>query len=130
MTVVSRFELQDAPWYFMLTKDEDFIELLISRYYELRKTYFDEEYLMNYIDDVAAYLGDAIDRNYEVWGYTFNEKYDKLIPKERNPRSYDEAVEDMKTFLHNRIAWMDENIEILRQYSAESKVKKFIEHKK
>ena len=51
-----------------------------------------------------------------------------LQPAERNPRSNAEAVEDMKDFLQTRIRWMDENIETLRQYSADSKVKKFNEH--
>ena len=122
------FEMQNCLWYFMLLKDEYFTDRLISRYYQLRKTYFDEDYLNSYIDDVIAYLGPAIDRNYEKWGYTFDREYDLLHPAERNPRSYEEAIADMKAFFHKRIAWMDDNIETLRQYSAESKVKKFNEN--
>ena len=122
------FEMQNCLWYFMLLKDEDFTDRLISRYYQLRKTYFDEDYLNSYIDDVIAYLGSAIDRNYEKWGYTFGREYDLLRPAERNPRSYEAAIADMKAFFHERIAWMDDNIETLRQYSAESKVKKFNEN--
>lgn len=34
----------------------------------------------------------------------------------------------MKAFLSQRIPWMDENIDALRQYAAESKVKKFNEN--
>ena len=122
------FQMQDCLWYFMLTKDEDFTDRIVERYWELRKTYFDEEYLDNYIDDVAAYLGDAIDRNYEKWGYTFQPEYDLLEPSDRNPRSYEEAISDMKEFLHERIQWMDENIEVVRQYSSESRIKKFNEN--
>ena len=112
----------------MLMKDEDFTNKVVSRYRQLRETVFDEEYLDRYIDDVVEYLGGAIERNYEKWGYTFEPEYDLLIPAERNPRSYEEAIAEMKTFLQNRIKWMDENIETLRQYSAESKVKKFNEN--
>lgn len=122
------FEMQDRFWFFMLMKDEDFTDYLISRYHHLRKTVFDEEYLNQYIDDVVEYLGDAINRNYEKWGYTFEPEYNLLIPEERNPRSYEEAIGDLKEFLYKRINWMDENIETLRQYSAESKVKKFNEN--
>ncbi|MGF0019704.1 CotH kinase family protein [Sporofaciens sp. SGI.106] len=122
------FQMQDCLWYFMLTKDEDFTDRIVERYWELRKTYFDEEYLDNYIDDVAVYLGDAIDRNYEKWGYTFQPEYDLLEPANRNPRSYEEAISDMKEFLHERIQWMDENIETVRQYSSESRIKKFNEN--
>ena len=128
MMASNHFEMQNCLWYVMLIKDEDFTDRLASRYRQLRKTAFDEDYLNRYIDDVIAYLGDAVDRNYEKWGYTFEEEYDMLQPEERNPRSYEEAINDMKDFLHNRIKWMDENIETLRQYSAESKVKKFNEN--
>lgn len=122
------FEMEVDLWYNMLVKDEDFISAIIDRYYELRKTYFSEAYLMGYIDDTVKYLGDAIDRNFEKWGYSFEEEADLLIPSERNPRSYEEAITEMKTFLQERLLWMDDNIEALRQYSAESKVKKFNEN--
>ncbi len=122
------FEFQNCLWYFMLIKDRDFTDKIVSRYKELRKTYFSEEYLFDYIDGVRDYLGDAIDRNFEKWGYTFDEKHDLLTPKDRNPRSYDEAIEDLKNFLSARSEKLDENIETIRQYSAESKVKKFIEN--
>ena len=122
------FQMQNCLWYFMLMKDEDFTDALIDRYWELRETYFDLDYLYQYIDETEAYLGDAIDRNFAVWGYTFESGHDLLQPAERNPRSYEEAIAQMKEFLAERIAWMDENIDTLRQYSAESKVKKFNEN--
>lgn len=122
------FQLQNSIWYFMLMKDEDFVNAVIDRYFELRKTYFSDEYLESYINDVQVYLGDAIDRNYEKWGYSFDEEHDLLYPVDRNPRSYEEAVSDMKDSLFHRLEWMDANIETLRQYCAESKVKKFNEH--
>lgn len=122
------FQMQDCLWYFMLTKDEDFTDRIIDRYRELRKTYFDGEYLDAYMDDVIEYLGPAIDRNYEKWGYSFEKEYDLLKPASRNPRSYEEAVAQVKAFLHHRLSWMDENIETLRQYSADSKIKKFHEN--
>lgn len=122
------FQMQNCLWYFMLMKDEDFTDALIARYWELRKTYFDLDYLNQYIDDTVAYLGDAVDRNFQVWGYTFQPEYDLLRPQYRNPRSYEASIDQMKQFLAQRMAWMDENIDTLRQYSAESKVKKFNEN--
>ena len=118
------FEMQYNIWYYMLTKDENFTDEIINRYRELRETYLSEDYLYNYIDKTVAYLGDAIDRNFEVWGYTFEEFF-PLEPDERNPKNYEEAVQQIKDFIHVRGEWMDENIEILRQYSHESKNKKF-----
>ena len=122
------FLIQWNLWYQMLFKDEDFTDALIDRYWELRKTYFDLDYLCGYIDDVADYLGPAVDRNYQVWGYTFADDYNFLTPADRELHSYEQATDQMKDFLAARIAWMDENIDTLRQYSAESKVKKYNEN--
>ena len=123
-TMPQHFETQHAVWYFMLMKDEAFVQNIIDRYRELRETYLNEDYLNQYIDDTIAYLGPAIDRNFQVWGYTFTE-YLPLSPTERNPADYEEAVEQMKDFIHTRGTWMDKHIEILRQYCHESKNKKF-----
>ncbi len=117
------FEMQYCTWFYMLMKDEHFVEKIIDRYRELRQIYLSDEYLNQYIDDTVAYLGDAIDRNFEVWGYTFAD--DMLYPEERNPQNHAEAVQQIKDFIAERGAWMDENIEVLLQYSHESKNKKF-----
>ena len=122
------FQFTDVLWYWMLIKDKDFVNRLIERYHELRQTYFSVEYLDNYIDGVIDYLGDAIDRNFDRWGYTFGVDYDKFTPQERNPRSYEDAVEAMRLFIHTRSENMDKNIESLRQFCAESRIKKFVEN--
>jgi len=112
------FSLQNTMWYDHMFKDEEFVDRVVDRYYELRQTYFNEEYLMNYIDETIEYLGPAIDRNYEKWGYSFNsvyngKVYDYLLPIERNPRSYEEAVQQLKDCISERIVHMDANIERL-----------------
>ena len=117
------FELQYNVWYYMLMKDEYFTDHIMKRYRELRKSYLSDDYLDQYIDDTIAYLGDAVDRNFEVWGYTFD--MDMLYPSERNSRSHEEAVSQLKDFIRERGEWMDEYIEVLQQYSHESKNKKF-----
>ena len=73
--------------------------------------------------DGYEWLGPAVDRNFSVWGYALDK--DMISPAERNPHSHTEAVAQMKRFCTERGAWMDENIDILRQYSHESKNKKF-----
>ena len=119
-----RFEMQNCVWFWMLMKDEDFVEQILSRYRSLRATCLSEEYLDGYIDDVVAYLGPAVERNFQVWGGTF-ETYRPLKPAGRNPADHQQAVEQLKDFIHQRGAWMDENIDILLQYCHESKNKKF-----
>lgn len=119
-----QFRLPSITWFVMLTRDENFVDMVIDRYRELRRTYLSEEYLLSYIDDVVAYLGPAVERNFEVWGYTF-EDYRPLNPDSRNPDSYEEAVEQLKEFCRERGEWMDENIEALCQYSHPSGNKKY-----
>lgn len=122
------FALHNILWFNMLMKDEKFTDALIDRYWELRNTYFDPDYLCNYIDETAAYLDDAVQRNYKRWGEVFSLEEPLLIPETRELHNYEESLSQMKDFLRERIAWMDENIDSLRQYAAESKVKKFNEN--
>lgn len=111
-------------WYFMLCKTERFTERIMERYEELRETFFSDEYIDNYIDQTLEYLGPAIDRNFEVWGYTFTE-YLELEPQERNPATHEEAVEDLKDWLHKRGSFMDRSIHTLNQYAHPSRNKTF-----
>ena len=111
----------------MLIKDEDFVEKIILRYRELRNTVLSEDYLYEYIDGTVSYLDEAINRNFEVWGYTFNIETTpiKIHPDYRNPENYSEAIDQLKYFIHVRGSWLDKNIESLRQYFAGSRNKKF-----
>ncbi len=119
------FQMQERLWFEMLIKDEKFTNRIIKRYKELRKTYFSKEYLYSFIDSTVEDLEAAIDRNYEVWGYSFLPENNILSEVERNPKNYDEAIAQLKTFLDKRIDWLDNNIDSLRQYSAQSKVKEY-----
>ena len=119
-------------WYEMLFKDPSFVRKVQKRYKELRKSYLREEYLNNYIDETVQYLGEAIQRNNEVWGYYFkrenqNSVYQYLRPIERNPESYEEAIEKYKQFLIKRGQWIDNNIETLEQYCHSSRNKLYVE---
>jgi hypothetical protein len=127
----SGFYYIDRTWYTMLMKDEYFVDKVVKRYKQLRKTYLSEAYLLNYIDETTVYLGDEIDRNYSVWGYTFQREYQtpniSKRPIELNPSSYDEAINQFKYYIVKRGGWMDRNIETLYQYCHESKIKQFVE---
>ena len=119
-----KFEFGSNIWYEMLVKDPDFIDGVIKRYRELRKSYLSEEYLFNYIDETVAYLGDAVDRNFSVWGYTLDSSYNSFTTSFM-PRSHEEAINHLKESIHKRGVWMDEHIEVLKSYSHESKNKKY-----
>lgn len=126
-----RLYLQNRGWYGALMKDEDFVERVLDRYAELRQTYLSDEYLTNYIEETLAYLGPAIARNDEVWGFSYDTTDLTTMQRRRpaagqtledvNPSSHAEAVEWMVDFMLKRAEWLDENIESLRQYCHQSK---------
>ena len=119
------FYMQGRPWFFMLCRDEEFVELIISRYRELRKGILSDDAVKAYIQDVQNYLGPAIDRNFEVWGYSFDADEDLMDEEFRKIGSYEAAVEQYQGRLISRMGWMDKHIEALRSYSHESRNKKF-----
>lgn len=126
---IRQFVSVQAPWFWMMIKDENYINLIINRYREFRQGILSNENVLQYIEDVTEYLGEGVDRNYAVWGYSFHsenlDSRNKLHPDERNLESYEEAVGQMTDELIGRLEWLDENIEVLKQYCHESAVKKF-----
>lgn len=119
------FYMQGRPWFFMLCRDEEFVELIISRYRELREGILSDDSVKAYIQDVQNYLGPAIDRNFKVWGYSFDADEDLMDEEFRKIGSYEAAVEQYQGRLISRMGWMDKHIEALRAYSHESRNKKF-----
>ena len=119
------FFMQNRTWFFMLAKDEAFTEKVIDRYRELRKGILSDDHVKAYMEEVQEYLGCAIDRNFQVWGYTFEPQNDLLKGEGRQISSYDEAVEQYEKRLVSRMGWMDKHIDALYSYSHESVNKKF-----
>lgn len=122
------FTMQNQAWYKMLMKDEIFNQMLIDRYRQLRQGILSEENVYGYIDAVVAYLGEAVERNFDVWGYTFqmdlvNEPV--RLGYLKNPTSYEEAIRALKDFIHIRGNYLDLHIDTIKQFSAESKVKQY-----
>ena len=127
----SGFLLVNRSWYGRLMTDESFVRRVIARYRELREGILSDEYLLQYMDDVVEYLGPAIERNDEVWGYSYDPE--NLIVRQRrepdsnqtldevNPDNYEQAVGWMKGYMLARGEWMDEHIEDLLQYCHPSK---------
>lgn len=104
-------------WYACLMRDKQFVDRVVERYHELRRSILSDEYLCEYIDQTVEYLGPAIDRNYSRWGYTFtreyNEQNDRIVlsPVERNPSDYDEAIAQLTDAIEIHGRFLDENIE-------------------
>ena len=122
------FLLSQRGWYAKLMQDEDFVERVIFRYRQLRRGVLSEEHLLAYEKEIEEWLGSAVERNFSVWGYTFDPE--QLSVRNRrspapmtdetlqdvNPSSYEEAVEWMMEYVVDRGQWMDAHIDSLRQY--------------
>lgn len=127
------FLLSQNGFYSQLMKSERFVDRVISRYRQLRVGLLSEKYLRTYIRQTESWLGSAVDRNYTVWGYTWNWEQIPMYERRRpdigsgetfadvNPASYEEATEDMISYMVRRGDWLDDHIESLRQYCQTSK---------
>lgn len=110
------FILQENSWFSRLLQDRVFVDKVVERYRELREGTLSEEYLYQRIDACVEELGEAKERNFAVWGYTF---YGKLLVEDddipRNPTNYEEAIEQLKSSIHTRLSFLDEHITDLYQ---------------
>lgn len=120
------FIMTHSIFYQELLKDELFVTGLIHRYEHLRENKLATEYMHQYIDDTIEFLHSAILRNNERWDSVYDlSKYDSpnyLHPVERNVKSYEAAVQQVKDYLEIRAQWLDDNIDTLYQYSHQSRI--------
>lgn len=108
----------DSNWFDRLIQDRKFVSAVVERYQSLRQGILSDSALTNRIDQEIMGLNDAIDRNFEVWGYTFDQD---LLSKDtnglsRDPKSYEEAVFQLKDTILKRLNYMDDTIENLFDY--------------
>jgi len=130
------FLLNGRGWFDRLFMSPYFTDQVIRRWNHLRQGALAEERLVNYMDDVAVWLGSAIDRNFDVWGFSFDyrnvsnlarrspreeERLEGITEADLNPISFEEAMDWKREYMVERGRWMDDHIEILRQYSHRSR---------
>ena len=86
-------------WWPRLLEDPKFRSAIASRWSELRSSVLKNSEILGLVDQTAAYLqsNGAVDRNYEVWDAGLNV-------------DYTQSIENLKYFLEQRTAWMDETI--------------------
>lgn len=106
----SAFFLEHNSWFDRLLQDRNFVNKVIERYGELRKSVFSEDYLYKQIDTYQNELGDAVERNYKVWEYIFD--IDMLTGRE-DYGDYDSAVSQLKMAINKRLDFLDNNLEQL-----------------
>lgn len=133
---VDGFLLADRGWFDRLMMCPYFTDSVIRRWHDLRRGTLSEERLVNYMQEVEDWLGSAIDRNFEVWGHSFEptevsrlarrnptsaEIAEGITIRDLNPSSFEEAMEWKRDYMIERGRWLDEYIVILRQFSHPSR---------
>ena len=113
-TETDRLYTVDNSWFDRLWQDENFREHVCERYVQLRKTTLSDEHIADKIAFYQEELGDAVDRNFKVWGYSFNEVLLAGTTKEgtsRDIRSYEEAMKQLTDTIRERLAYLDKELE-------------------
>lgn len=100
-----------------LVQDRYFVDRVIMRYYELRKSILSTQNLHNMIDENYIYIEDAAERNFEVWAYTLKINMLEMDNgKVRDPKSFDEAIDMLKDAIDTRSKFLDKNIDKLYEF--------------
>ena len=101
-------------WIEKLWQDKNFRDRVCERYGQLRKTTLSDEHIAEKIASYQEELGDAVDRNFKVWGYSFNEALLAGTTKEGTSRdigSYEEAMKQLTDTIRERLAYLDKELE-------------------
>ena len=107
----SKFFIQEMAWFSRLLEDRKFVDKVVKRYKYLRNGVLSTENLYNLIEEGRIELGDAIERNFAIWGYTFSE--DMMISgggADPNPSSYADAIDKLKSSIEERLVFLDNHI--------------------
>ena len=98
-------------WWMRLMEDSAYVNQLKMRWVEYRKTAYSLKHLDATIDSLANNLvsSGAIERNYTVWKVWNKELW--AVPNPMTVNTYDKEIAWLKDWLHERIAWMDEQLE-------------------
>ena len=90
-----------------MLQDREFVQLLQNRWFMARNSFLNSDSLMYYIDSVATYLTDPVERNYYVWPLIdvdiWHSNYVSV--------SYEDELNNIKNWITDRVNWMDENID-------------------
>lgn len=110
------FYMMEAPWFDRLLRDRAFVDRICQRYRELRQDILSLDTLYGMIDGKRELLGDAVKRNYKVWGYVFQSSLlvgQDQDGEERDIESYEDAVAKLKESIKRRLEFLDGHMEEL-----------------
>ena len=97
---------QMSFWWELLWQDENFREKVSARYSELRSNIFSESHIFEIIDNSVNHLGESINRNFLKWPVLGI----YLWPNFQVFDTYDEEILYLKSWISQRLSWMDSQI--------------------
>ena len=97
---------QMAFWWELLWADENFKNQVADRYTQLRSNIFSDSHIYSIIDSVQNYMGESIDRNFVRWPIL--NQY--IWPNYYVFDTYDEEINYLKSWISDRLDWMDNQI--------------------
>ena len=103
-------EPQLVPFYWQkMLQDDAFKEQVKARWQEYRSSVFTESNINSMIDNMVSTLkdGGALDRNSQAWPRWGK----KLWPNYHVSADFDDEIDYLKTWIHDRLTWMDTEIE-------------------
>ena len=93
-------------WWDRLLTDKDFVDELIARWVSLREEQLHVSVLHAYIDSMAAEIGDAADRNFQLWDVLGKGVWPNVFIGD----SWEEEIDYLKNWIEGRLSWMDRNM--------------------
>jgi len=94
-------------WWSRLLEDPMYVNNLACRWQNLRLTTLSNAWFDNYIDSISGQLMEAQQRNFTQWPILGTYVWP-------NPRpyatTYSGEVSNLKTWMHNRLSWLDSNM--------------------
>ena len=96
-----------APfWWGKLYNNPYFMKKINERWGEIKTTVFDQQKILSCIDSMVTYLDESQKRNFQKW----NILNTKIWPNQYVFKYYSYEISFLKTWIKNRINWMDQNI--------------------
>ncbi|MCD4732538.1 MAG: CotH kinase family protein [Bacteroidales bacterium] len=95
-------------WWEKMMDDPAFFQSLVLRWNILRQSTVHPDSILNYIDNLAAYLDEAQQRNFERWPVLG----EYIWPNYFIGETYEEEVDYFKNWIADRITWMDDALKL------------------
>ncbi len=103
-------------WWKRFLEDPNFKQALGDRWISLRASTFSNEKICYIIDSLQLRIGEAADRNFETWPVLGT----YIWPNQFIGDTYQEEVDYLKSWIEDRLEFMDQELELFTQVSSDN----------